>query len=83
MFQKTTWSSGDLTNTQILCLQCLEGLRFNPSFPHLAACLYFLAFCAKDDADDVIDCLQNKCSAEPIQFNLPWPLLESFDGTSK
>nr|CDS31517.1 hypothetical transcript [Hymenolepis microstoma] len=84
----TTWSSGDLTNTQILCLQCLEGLRYNPSFPHLAACLYYLAFCAKDGnsteyADDVIECLQNKCSANAFKFNLPWPLLESFNGTSK
>ncbi|EUB55906.1 Uveal autoantigen with coiled-coil domains and [Echinococcus granulosus] len=37
------WVSGDLTNTQIFCLQCLEGLRYNPTFPHLAACLYFVS----------------------------------------
>ncbi|VDK38664.1 unnamed protein product [Taenia asiatica] len=82
------WVSGDLTNTQIFCLQCLEGLRYNPTFPHLAACLYFLAFCAKSDnrteyADDVIDCLQNKCNTKALRFNLPWSLLESFNGTSK
>ncbi|VDM31425.1 unnamed protein product [Hydatigera taeniaeformis] len=97
-----SWVSGDLTNTQIFCLQCLEGLRYNPTFPHLAACLYFLAFCAKSDkrtecilfisylrvycaenADDVIDCLQNKCNTKALRFNLPWSLLESFNGTSK
>ncbi|KAL5105106.1 hypothetical protein TcWFU_001795 [Taenia crassiceps] len=82
------WISGDLTNTQVFCLQCLEGLRYNPTFPHLAACLYFLAFCAKSDnrteyADDVIDCLQNKCNSKALRFNLPWSLLESFNGTSK
>ncbi|VDO04199.1 unnamed protein product [Rodentolepis nana] len=84
----TTWFSGDLANAQILCLQCLEGLRYNPRFPHLAACLYYLALCAKDGnsteyADDVIECLQNKCNANAFKFNLPWPLLESFNGTSK
>ncbi|KAM7539265.1 hypothetical protein Aperf_G00000052688 [Anoplocephala perfoliata] len=82
------WASGDLATTQILCLQCLEGLRYSPSFPHLAACLYFLAFCAKDNnrteyADDVIDCLQNKCNTKVLQCNLSWRLLESFSGTSK
>ncbi|VDD77282.1 unnamed protein product [Mesocestoides corti] len=81
------WVSGDITSTQILCLQCLEGLRYNPAFPHLAACLYFVSYSQHGNiwfnASDVLDCLQDKCDAKALRISIPWRMLESFNGTSK
>nr|VZI06700.1 unnamed protein product [Spirometra erinaceieuropaei] len=83
----TAWVAGDICNAQNLCLHCLQSLRHNGTFPHLAFCLYIFAMCVQQDSNsthisDLIECLRSKGRTGAMRVSLPWHLLESFDGTA-